>query len=212
MENINNIKKIFIVIIALIIVAGLVMIGVKGFNYTLLYSRAQRMNIYMSKDFEINEIKEIAKDVLGKNKLQVQLGNTFGTVVSIISNEITEEQQNNIIQRINEKYGVEINKESDVVLTIIPQANAWDLLIKYISPLLITTIVVLIYFVIRFKQKGIFSCIGVPVLSLILVSVLYISIIALTRIPVNEFFVIFGILIYFLTIICITIKLQEKEV
>lgn len=212
MKNISNIKKVVIISIAIIIVAGLIMIGVKGFNYSLLYSRTQRMNIYMAQDFEINDIKEIAKEVLGKNKLKVQLGNTFGTVASIVSTEITEEQQNNIIEKINEKYGIEINKDSDVVVTVIPEANAWELLIKYISPVVVATIIVLVYFMIRFKEQGIIKCIGIPVLTLILVSVLYISIIALTRIPVNEFFAIFGVLIYYLTIICITIKLEKKEI
>lgn len=211
MNNISNIKKVFILAIAVIIIAGLIMIGVKGFNYSLLYSRTQRMNIYMTQDFEINDIKEIAKEVLGNRKLKVQLGNTFGTVASIVSEEITEEQQNDIINKINEKYSTEIKKDNDVVVTVIPEANAWDLIVKYISPIIITTIIVLVYFVIRFKEQGMIKCIGIPVLSLILVNLLYISIIALTRIPVNEFFAIFGILIYFLTIIYNTMKLEKEQ-
>lgn len=211
MNNISNIKKVFILAIAVIIIAGLIMIGVKGFNYSLLYSRTQRMNIYMTQDFEINDIKEIAKEVLGNRKLKVQLGNTFGTVASIVSEEITEEEQNDIINKINEKYSTEIKKDNDVVVTVIPEANAWDLIVKYISPIIITTIIVLVYFVIRFKEQGMIKCIGIPVLSLILVNLLYISIIALTRIPVNEFFAIFGILIYFLTIIYNTMKLEKEQ-
>ena len=209
MKNINNIKKVIIVVMAVIIIAGLIMICVKGYNYSLLYSKTQRMNIYMTQDFSINEIEEIANEVLGKNNSKVQLGNTFGTVASIISKEITEEQENSIIEKINEKYEIEIDKDSDVVLTSIPQANAWDLVVRYISPLIITTIIVLVYFIIRFKSQGVINYLVIPVLSLILVSALYISIIALTRIPVNEFFAIFGILIYFLTVILNTIKLNK---
>lgn len=212
MKNINNIMKIIIIVMAVIILAGLIMICVKGYNYSLLYSKSQRMNIYMTKDFEISEIEEIVKEVLDKNKFKVQQGNTFGTVISIISNEITEEQQNNIIQKLNEKYDIEINKDSDVVLTQIPQANAWDLITKYISPLVITTIILLVYFIIRYRNQGIIKCIGIPVITLVLVSALYFSIIGLTRIPVNEFFAIFFVLIYFLTIICNTIKLNKQEI
>lgn len=211
MKNINNIIKIMIIVIAVIILAGIIMICVKGYNYSLLYSKAERMNIYMTKDYEVSEIEEIAKEVLGNNKSKVQQSNTFGTVVSIISNEITEEQENTIIEKLNEKYEIEINKDSDVVLTEIPQANAWDLITKYISPLVITTIIVLIYFIIRYKNQGIIKCVGIPLLTLILVSVLYVSIVGLTRIPVNEFFAIFLVLIYFLTIICNTIKLSKEE-
>lgn len=206
----NNIKKILMVLIVLVIVAGIAMICIKGFNYSLLFSNAQRLNIYMTQDFNINDINEIVKEVLGSNKFEVQLSNTFGTVVSIISKEITDEQQNNIIAKINEKYAIEINKDSDVILANIPQANILDLVVKYIAPIVITTIVVLLYFTIRFRREGILKCIVIPIISLIIVEALYVSIVALTRIPVNEFFAIFGVVLYLLTILCNTIKLSRK--
>ncbi len=210
MKNMNNIMKIITIIVALIILAGIIMICVKGYNYDLLYSKSVRMNIYLTKEFKVDEIEEIAKEILGTNKLKVQQGNTFGTVVSIVAKEITEEQQNNIIQKLNEKYEIEINKDNDIIVTQIPQADILKMITKYISPLVITTIVILVYFVIRYKNQGIIKCIGIPVLTLIGVSALYVSIIALTRIPVNEFFIIFLVLIYFLTLICNAIKLNKQ--
>ncbi len=212
MKNINNIMRIIMVIVALIILSGIIMICVKGYNYDLLYSKSVRMNIYLTKEFKVNEIEEIAKEILGTNKLKVQQGNTFGTVVSIVAKEITEEQQNNIIQKLNEKYEIEIDKDEDVIVAQIPQVNIMEITTKYISPLVITTIVILVYFVIRYRSQGIIKCIGIPVLTLIGVSALYVSIIALTRIPVNEFFIIFLVLIYFLTLICNAIKLNKQEI
>ncbi len=212
MKNINNIMRIIMVIFALIILSGIIMICVKGYNYDLLYSKSVRMNIYLTKEFKVNEIEEIAKEILGTNKLKVQQGNTFGTVVSIVAKEITEEQQNNIIQKLNEKYEIEINKDEDLIVAQIPQVNIMEITTKYISPLVITTIVILVYFVIRYRSQGIIKCIGIPVLTLIGVSALYVSIIALTRIPVNEFFIIFLVLIYFLTLICNAIKLNKQEI
>ena len=212
MKNINNIMRIIMVIFALIILSGIIMICVKGYNYDLLYSKSVRMNIYLTKEFKVNEIEEIAKEILGTNKLKVQQGNTFGTVVSIVAKEITEEQQNNIIQKLNEKYEIEIDKDEDVIVAQIPQVNIMEITTKYISPLVITTIVILVYFVIRYRSQGIIKCIGIPVLTLIGVSALYVSIIALTRIPVNEFFIIFLVLIYFLTLICNAIKLNKQEI
>ena len=212
MKNINNIMKIMIVIVALIILAGIIMICVKGYNYDLLYSKSVRMNIYLTKEFKVNEIEEIANEIVGTNKLKVQQGNTFGTVVSIVSKEITDEQQNNIIQKLNEKYEIEINKDEDVIVAQIPQVNIWEMITKYISPLVITTIVILVYFVIRYRKQGIIKCIGIPVLTLIGIIALYVSIIALTRIPVNELFIIFLVLIYFLTLICNAVKLNKQEI
>ena len=212
MKNINNIMRIIMVIFALIILSGIIMICVKGYNYDLLYSKSVRMNIYLTKEFKVNEIEEIAKEILGTNKLKVQQGNTFGTVVSIVAKEITEEQQNNIIQKLNEKYEIEINKDEDLIVAQIPQVNIMEITTKYISPLVITTIVILVYFVIRYRSQGIIKCIGIPVLTLIGVSALYVSIIALTRIPVNELCIIFLVLIYFLTLICNAVKLNKQEI
>ncbi len=212
MKNINNIIKIIMVIVALIILAGIIMICVKGYNYDLLYSKSVRMNIYLTKEFKVNEIEEIAKEILGTNKLKIQQGNTFGTVVSIVAKDITEEQQNNIVQKLNEKYEIEINKDDDIIVTQIPQVNIWEMITKYISPIVITTIVILVYFIVRYRNQGIIKCIGIPVLTLIGVSALYVSIVALTRIPVNEFFIIFLALIYFLTLICNAIKLNKQEI
>ena len=212
MKNINNIMRIIMVIFALIILSGIIMICVKGYNYDLLYSKSVRMNIYLTKEFKVNEIEEIANEIVGTNKLKVQQGNTFGTVVSIVSKEITEEQQNNIIQKLNEKYEIEINKDEDVIVAQIPQVNIWEMITKYISPLVITTIVILVYFVIRYRKQGIIKCIGIPVLTLIGIIALYVSIIALTRIPVNELFIIFLVLIYFLTLICNAVKLNKQEI
>ena len=212
MKNINNMMKVIIVIIAVIILAGIIMICVKGYNYDLLYSKSVRMNISLTKEFKVNEIEEIAKEVLDTNKLKVQQGNTFGTVVSIVAKEITEEQQNNIVQKLNEKYEIEINKDNDIIVAQIPQVNIMEIITKYISPLVITTIVILVYFVVRYKNQGIIKCIGMPILTLIGTMALYVSIIALTRIPVNEFFTIFLVLIYFLTLICNAIKLNKQEI
>ena len=73
-------------------------------------------------------------------------------------------------------------------------------------------IYLLVYFVIRYRKQGIIKCIGIPVLTLIGIIALYVSIIALTRIPVNELFIIFLVLIYFLTLICNAVKLNKQEI
>lgn len=207
----KNTNKILMALIALIIIAGIVMICVKGFNYSLLYSKADRMNIYIEKDFDIKEIKDIAKEVLGTGKLEVQSSNAFGTVASIVAKEITEEQENSIIEKINEKYEIQINKDNDVILTEVSQANAWNLVEKYILPLIIATAIILVYYAIRFRKQGVNKFLVIPVLSLIIINALYVSIVALTRIPVNEFFAVFVVLIYILTIVCNTIKLNKEE-
>lgn len=209
----NNKKKMMLILIPIIaiIIAGVVMICVKGFNYSLLYSKAQRLNVYINKDFNINDIQSITREVFGDKTVKVQKADKFGTVASIVANEITEEEQNSLIEKINAKYEITLDKDTDIALMNIPQARAWNLISKYISPLLIITIISVAYFAVRFRKKGIMKSVVEPVISLILVMALYVSIVALVRIPVNEFFVILAILIYILTLICNTMKLSKAE-
>lgn len=204
-------KIIMLVLIIAIIIAGTVMICVKDFNYSLLYSKTQRMNIYIEKEFNVDEIKGIAIEVLGNKRVVVETVDEFETAISILTTELTEEEQNNIITKLNEKYEIEIDKESDIVIVDIPQNSIWNVAEKYISPVITVTIAAIAFMAIRFRKQGIVKSLIIPIVSLILTMALYVSIVALVRIPVNELFVVLAILIYILTLICNTIKLSKTE-
>ena len=204
-------KIIMLVLIIAIIIAGIVMICLKDFNYSLLYSKTQRMNIYISKETNIDDIQKIATEVLGNKKVVVEKVDEFETVVSILTIEFTEEEQNNIITKLNEKYEIEIDKESDIVIIDIPQNSIWNVAEKYITPVITITIATIAYISIRFRNQGLVNSLVIPIVSLILTMALYVSIIALARIPVNELFVVLSILIYILTLICNTIKLSKTQ-
>ena len=210
MENKKKVMLILIPIVA-IIVAGILMICLKGFNYSLLYSNIQRLNIYMDKEFNVEDIKTITNEVFGDKQVKVQKANQFGTVVSIVTSEITEEEQNSLIEKINTKYEITLDKETDIALMNIPQVRAWDLVKIYVSPLLTITLISIAYMALRFRKNGIIKSLIEPVVSLVLIMALYVSVVAIIRIPVNEFFVILGILIYILTIICNAMRLSKAE-
>lgn len=210
MENKKKVMLILIPIVA-IIVAGILMICLKGFNYSLLYSNVKRLNIYMDKEFNIEDVKTITDEVFGEKQVKVQKANQFGTVVSIVTSEITEEEQNSLIEKINTKYEITLDKETDIALMNIPQVRAWDLVKIYVSPLLTITLISIAYMALRFRKNGIIKSLIEPVVSLVLIMALYVSVVAIIRIPVNEFFVILGILIYILTIICNAMRLSKAE-
>lgn len=203
-------KKILIILAVIIAIAGIAMIAVKGFNYGILYSNTQRLNIYFENDFEIKDIEQIAKEVLGNNII-VRKGNLFGTVASITASEITDEQKENLITKLNEKYEIEINKEKDVVTMNVPQTNMYDIISSYITPSVIIFILVLVYSAIRFKKQGIVKSLVIPMLSTILVLAVYVGIYAIARIPVNDLFMVFAMLLFIATLIFNTMKLNAAE-
>lgn len=203
-------KKILIILAVIIAIAGIAMIAVKGFNYGILYSNTQRLNIYFENDFEIKDVEQIAKEVLGNNII-VRKGNLFGTVASIIASEITDEQKENLITKLNEKYEIEIDKEKDVVTMNVPQTNMYDIISSYITPSVIIFILVLVYSAIRFKKQGIVKSLVIPMLSTILVLAVYVGIYAIARIPVNDLFMVFAMLLFIATLIFNTMKLNAAE-
>lgn len=203
-------KKILIILAVIIAIAGIAMIAVKGFNYGILYSKTQRLNIYLENDFEIKDVEEIAKEVLGNNTI-VRKGNLFGTVASIISSEITEEQRDSIITKLDEKYEIEIDKDKDIVTMNVPQANIFDIISSYIAPSVIIFIIVLVYLAIRFRKLGIVKSLVIPIVSTILVLAVYVGIYAIARIPVNDLFMVFAMLLFIATLIFNTIRLNTAE-
>ena len=203
-------KKILIILAVIIAIAGIAMIAVKGFNYGILYKNTQRLNIYFENDFEIKDVEQIAKEVLGNNII-VRKGNLFGTVASITASEITDEQKENLITKLNEKYEIEIDKEKDVVTMNVPQTNLYDIISSYITPSVIIFILVLVYSAIRFKKQGIVKSLLIPMLSTILVLAVYVGIYAIARIPVNDLFMVFAMLLFIATLIFNTMKLNATE-
>lgn len=207
-----KIKKLIVPLLAIvIIIAGIVMIGLKGFNYSLLYSKTQRMNIYINKEFEIEDIKAITDEVLSGKTVEVQKVDQFETIVSIVTTEITDEEKDNIITKLNEKYEIDIDKDTDILLVNIPQIKIWDVVEKYIAPLIVITVASLAYMAVRFKKQGLVKSLVIPFVSVVLTMGVYVSIVALARIPVNELFVVFAVLIYILTFIGNAIKLNKAE-
>ena len=63
--------KVLYIIMALIIIIGAVVYKIKGFNKELLYSNRNQILVSSSKEFDLNKIEEISKEVLGDKKVKV---------------------------------------------------------------------------------------------------------------------------------------------
>ena len=59
MKNMSKKKLIVIILIAIIIIAGITITLTKGLNYDLRYQDTKRVELYLGKEFEIADIKQI---------------------------------------------------------------------------------------------------------------------------------------------------------
>ena len=208
-------KQLKIILIALVIIAGIVMIAVKGFNFDLKYQDTQRVELYLKTEFNISDIRQITDEVFGIQKVMIQKVEVFEDSVSITTTSISDEQKSNLITKINEKYGTELTAE-DTVVEDIGHTRGRDIIKPYIIPFVIAVIVVLIYLGIRYHKLSIAKVLAKSIGIMALAQILLFSVIAITRIPIGRLTIPMVILVYLLTLFGMASKfekdLQENKV
>ncbi len=203
----KNIKIISIAIVALIILAGIVVVGIYGFKKELRFEQSQSIDVYVGQSVDESKIKGIVHDVLGTNSM-TQTIEIYKDMVTIRAKEITDEQKNNIVNKIKENYEFEQTAE-DTTINVIPATRIIDMYKKYITPFVISGVLVLIYMIIRYYKKGILKVLARTITIPILGELFLLSIIAITRIPVGRFTPVLVIGMYIATIL-IVVKENEK--
>ena len=201
-------KQLKIILIALVIIAGIVMIAVKGFNFDLKYQDTQRVELYLRTEFNISDIKQITDEVFGNQKVMIQKVEVFEDSVSITTTSISEEQKSNLITKINEKYGTELTAE-DTTVEDIGHTRGRDIIRPYIIPFVIAIIIVLVYLGIRYYKLNIAKVIVKSIGIMALAQILLFSVIAITRIPIGRLTIPMVILVYILNLFGITNKFEK---
>lgn len=208
MKNISKNKKILAVLAIIIVVAGIIMIATKGFNFDLKYQKTQKVELSLNQEFKNSEVKEIAKEVFGKQPIMIEKVEVFEDTVAITTTEITDEQKTNLITKINEKYGTQLNQETTKIIDV-AHTKGRDIIKPYIAPFAIATLAILVYIGARYYRLGIVKTILKVIAILVITQVELFSIIALTRIPVGRLTIPMVIIVYLITLLGITNNLEK---
>lgn len=209
MKNITKKQKIIFAIIALIIIIGAVITLTIGLNFDLRYQEAKRIELYLEKDYEISDIKQITDETIPDQNVIIQKVEVFEDSVRIIAKEITEEQKQNLVNKINEKYETELDAESTEIVTI-PHTRGRDIVKPYIIPFAIATIIILVYMGVRYRKLGTIKTILKTVIVSIIAQVVLLSLIAIIRIPIGRLTIPMVIAVYLLTLIGMTTKFEKE--
>lgn len=215
MKQLTTKMKILYLVMALIIIAGIAVVAVKGFNVELKYRHHQKIELNVGEEVKIEEIQKIADEVFGKNKSNVQIIEVYKDAVQIASTEISEEQKNAVVQKVNELYPQEAaeGKEATALIKaenvkIITNTNIRlrDVVAPYIIPMIIITIVVLVYLAIRYRKLGIVKSIVEPAVILVLAQLILLSVLAIVRFPMGRLTMPLVLIVYIVSIIFVTEK------
>ena len=198
-------KKILPILVLLIIIVGVIVLAIKGMNYGLIYGNNTTIKMNLGKQVEV---EDIAKEIFEK-EYNVKLVNNHKENVLITAKSVSEEQISTLISKINEKYELSISNE-DLEITNNSKMNGKDIIRPYLAPAIITSIIVVLYFTIRYKKLGVLKTLITTLLIIMGIQMVYLSIYAITRIPVNELAMPISMLILVLSFIVLA-EIFDKD-
>lgn len=209
MKKITNKQKILIAIIALIIIVGAVITATIGLNFDFRLQESKKIELYLETEFEIKDIKDITNEVFGNEPVMIQKVEVYEDSVSITTKEITDEQKQNLINKVNEKYGLEISADSTEIVSV-PNLRGRDMIKPYIVPFAVATVIILIYMAVRYRKLGVIKTILKVIAISIVAQATLLAVIAITRIPVGRLTIPMVITVYLLTLIGLTTKFEKQ--
>lgn len=207
-------KKIVYGILACIIVIGAIITFTIGLNVDIIYSKNVEIDIYIGKVVDLNEIKQIAKEVFPNERMIIQKIELFNDMVSITMKDKSDEelqgQLEQINTKINEKYGTENKAEEDITIVHNPKIRLSSILKPYIMPVAISMVIIMIFVGIRYKKFGMFKTAMSYAGYTALVELTYLGLLAITRFPINRFVAPIGLVLYIITITTLSFKNEKK--
>ena len=193
---------------SLVILAGIVVVGIFGFNKELRYGQGQVINVYVEQMVDVTNIKKLVNECLAGKTNMVQTVEIYQDYVTIKAKEITEEQKNNIVNKLKENYEFSQTAE-DTTIENVAATKYIDIYKKYIVPFAVSGVIVLAYIVIRYHKKGILKVLGRTIIIPVFGELFLLSVIAITRIPVGRYTPVLVIAMY-ITSIMMVIRENEK--
>lgn len=200
--------KILVALIAIILVAGAIIIFTKGLAFELKYQDNKKVEMNLGKEFEEKDIKEITNEVFGNQPVNIQAIEVYKDAVSITTTEITEEQKTELVIKINEKYETELNAEN-ITIEEVAHIRGRDIIKPYIIPFTISTVIILAYLVIRYNKLNSLEVITQSIGIIVLAQLVLLGIMAITRMPIGKFTIPTVLLVYMLSTYICTTKFEE---
>lgn len=202
-------KKILYGIISIIIIVGIVMGVTKGFNLGLNYGSNEKIEIYIGKSVNKDEIKDITNQVFEKEKVKIQTVEIFEDMVAITVKTASDEQLDKLVQLINEKYGLEYTT-SDVNIIKSPNIAIMDIVKVYIIPSIIIIVIIMVYMAVRYWKLTFWKVALWTLATSVVAEALLASIYTIARIPVNAIAMPVALLVLGVTVTATALYFNKK--
>lgn len=209
--KISGSKKIILLGIILLIIAGIVVVALKGVKVSLILQQHEELNIYIGKPTDINDMKDICKEVFKDKSFIVRNLDVFTDAYSINVESVINEEKDELIDKVNEKFGVNVTLD-DISEKNVSNIRIRDIIKPYIKPALISTVLMAVYLIIRFRKENAFKLLGKISGIIILTESVIFSIIAVLRIPLSATMINLMAAIAIIEVCLYINKLENKKI
>ena len=207
-------KKVIYGILACVIVVGIISTATIGLNVDIVYSKNVEIDAYIGKTADIKDIKQIAKEVFGGEKMIVQKIELFDDMFSITMKDKSDEELNEkveqFVSKLNEKYSTELKADNDITIVHNPKIRLSSIIKPYILPIAISTVIILVFAGIRYRKLGILKIVISYLGYLLFVEGTYFGLLAITRFPINRFVIPIGLAIMIVISTTLSFKNEQK--
>ena len=200
-------NKIMCIAFAVIIIASLIVTATVGLRVTSRYAEGYLIRFTAEKTITSEGVSEVAKEVFGDDFFAVKELEFFDNSAQIKVRNISDEQLQNYVTKINEKFGEKLTSDYYTVEHV-SNVKLRTLVEPYIVPLGISTLLIAAFFAIRYK--------GAKQMLLFLVTIFVVeaieyAIYALCRLPIGTYTVPIGMITYVLTTVLYTAYQERKD-
>lgn len=204
-------KNKVLIVAALMIIVGIIVVAVKGFNVDNCYKNYNVISVSLEQDFKTEDVANMAKDVFQNKEIEVYKSGTYSdsAVLKMPIFSITDEQRASFATKLNEKYGLKLEAK-DVAEKYVPNFKLRDMVKQYVLFLAIATGALAIYVVLKYRKLGILKVISQYLLYSVTAEIFFATMIAITRFPINKLVMPSAVIIYFAIISFLTYGFEKQ--
>ena len=181
-------KKISILGLCLLILAGIVVVLFRGFNVNFLLEQHEVVEFVIGKDFDLADVEAICKEVFGNKKVVLRKIEVFNDSVGINVSSITNEEKENLINKLNEKFGT-TKDVADVEVKTVAKVRIRDWVKPYIKPIAVSAFIILAYIGVRFREENLVKLLLKIIAIMVLTTLAILSVCAILRVPMSPIYI-----------------------
>ena len=207
-------KKIIYAILICIIIVGIIVVATVGLKADIIYSKNVELDVYVGKTIERKDIENIVSEVFPNERVIINEIELFEDMFSVtLADTRTEDELNSkieeLVTKVNDKYGTELEND-DITIRHNPKVKLSSIVWPYAVTIGISMVIILIYVGIRYKKLGAIKTIITYIISIFAIEMIYLSILAIIRYPINRLVIPLGLLLL-VTVVTALGFINEKK-